>query len=127
MRTERSCLVMVVSLLTGVLWGASVARAATYGEQMNPTGDPIGGGPGYRDIIRPADADVVVSSARELLDALAAASAGQVVYVSDDARIDLTGVSQIIIPGRVTLAGGRGRGGSLGALIYSGSRHPDQD
>ncbi|MCK5661733.1 MAG: hypothetical protein KAH86_10250, partial [Methanosarcinales archaeon] len=40
-------------------------------------------------------------------------------YVTDSASIDLTSESNIAIPAGVTLASGRGRGGSLGALLYA--------
>src|SRR5690606_10386387 len=78
------------------------ARAQSFAEQLNPTGDPIGGGPGYSDIKDPATADFVVSSKAALLSALAQAEAGQVVYVDDAAEIDLSDEQDIVIPGGVT-------------------------
>jgi hypothetical protein len=92
----------------------------TYGAESNPTGEPVGGGAGYGRIVEPAEADVVVRSADELLGALAAESPDRrVVYVADDAVIDLTAHEKIVIPPGTTLASGRGRDGSFGALLFS--------
>ena len=94
----------------------------SYGAESNPTGEPIGGGTGYSRIVTPNAATAVVSTADELIRALAAAAEGTaktVIYVADDACVDLTAYSDISIPGNVTLAGGRGRDGSEGALIYT--------
>ena len=88
---------------------------------MNPTGDPIGGGPGYRDIRSPEKAAFVVATREELVAALAKAQAGQLIYVRDEAAIDMTGADDQTLPGEVTLASGRGRGTSQGALIFSNS------
>ena len=113
------------AILAALCLAARGAPGQTYSRQMNPTGDPIGGGPGYRDIKSAAGADYVVSTRDELLGALGKASAGQLIYVKDDAEIDMTGRLNVAIPGGVTLASGRGRGGCLGGLIHSGSRHRD--
>ncbi|MBN1771514.1 MAG: hypothetical protein JXB32_09650 [Deltaproteobacteria bacterium] len=88
-----------------------------YGAEINLTGEPLGGGPGYSRILDPADADFVVSTADELLAALAAAVAGSAIYVADAAEIDLDGHDHLDLPGGVTLASGRGRDGSAGGLI----------
>lgn len=99
-----------------------------YGAGVNPTGDPIGGGEGYSRIVAPDSADYVVSTTAGLLAALSRASSGDVVYVEDGARINLTGREDIAVGRGVTLASGRGRGGSEGALLYaddtSASRFP---
>ncbi|MGC9319468.1 MAG: PKD domain-containing protein [Armatimonadota bacterium] len=92
---------------------------------MNPTGDPIGGGPGYRSIADPDGATAVVRTPQGLLEALQAATAGDVVYVDDSAEVDMTGIEMVEVPGGVTLASGRGRDGSRGGLIYSDSRYPN--
>ena len=89
----------------------------TFGCEANPTGDPIGGGAGYRDIR--TTGDFVVRTKKALLDALKKAKAGQVVFVPDGVEIDLTGQRNIRIPGGVTLAGARGRNGSPGARIFT--------
>ena len=89
----------------------------TFGAEVNPTGNPIGGGKGYQRLI--VRCDYVVKTLKELLAALKEANAGQVVYVNDNIEIDMTGKQKIVIPGGVTVASGRGRGGSKGALLYS--------
>jgi hypothetical protein len=89
----------------------------TFGAEANPTGNPIGGGKGYQRLI--VRCDYVVKTLKELLAALKEANAGQVVYVNDNAEIDMTGKQKIVIPGGVTVASGRGCGDSKGALLYS--------
>ena len=111
--------VSVLALLAIVSVLLSPGHAETYGEQLNPTGDPIGGGPGYRDIKASDGADFVVSTKEELIEALRKAKSGMLIYVRDDAKIDMTGSIDKTIPGGVTLASGRGRNGSQGALIFS--------
>jgi hypothetical protein len=78
-----------------------------------------GGGDGYPDAIA-ADARCmeIVTTKAELVSALGAAQSGDVVYVADDAAIDLTGES-LCIPGGVWLAGGRGIDGAAGGLVYT--------
>jgi hypothetical protein len=110
-----------------------------YGAEANPTGNPIGGGEGYTDIIEPGAADFLVSTKSELLNAideiasggtsadivgelpirLAGVTPGKTIYVADEAKIDMTGEKNIVIPAGVTLASGRGRDGSPGGLIYT--------
>ena len=77
-----------------------------------------GGGEDYPDVVHPACATVVVESFEQLEVAFESARPGDVVYVADHAAIDMTGRS-LCIPGGVTLASGRGRDGSAGALFYS--------
>lgn len=97
------------------------ALYADIGAEWNPTGNPIGGGPGYSDSVRHQDADYIVSTKTELLNALSSASNGDIVYVVDSAEINMNG-SVGVIPAGVTLASGRGRtlGDTIswGALIY---------
>jgi hypothetical protein len=88
-----------------------------FGAEVNPTGEPIGGGKGYGRLVR--QSDYRVKTLEELIAALKEAKSGQIVYVDDNAEIDVTGKEKIVIPGGVTVAGGRGRGGSEGALLYS--------
>ena len=119
-------------LLTAPLPGAPPATrpAETFGAEANPTGDAIGGGKGYRRIV--PRRDVTVRTPDELIAALKKARTGQVVYVADEAKLDLTpvvraGKTPLLIPGGVTLASGRGRArdagdageASAGALIFS--------
>jgi len=94
---------------------------STVGAEWNPTGNPIGGGPGYCDSVRHQDADYFVSTKSELLSALANATAGDIVYINDNAVIDMDGATGSV-PSGVTLASGRGRTlgdtTSWGALLY---------
>jgi hypothetical protein len=89
----------------------------SFGAETNPTGDAIGGGKGYRRLV--TESDYQVKTLEELLAALKKAKSGQIVYVNDQAEINVTGNQKIVIPGGVTVASGRGRGGSEGALLYS--------
>ncbi len=107
------------ALITGRLaYGAPAAEAPeAFGCEANPTGDPIGGGKGYRRIY--TSGDITVKSVEELVAALKAAKPGQVVYIPEGARIDLTETETLAIPEGVTLAGSRGAGESVGALLVS--------
>lgn len=87
------------------------------GCEANPTGNPIGGGEGYEPIF--TCGDFTVTSKRELLDALQQAQPGQVIFFPDGVEIDLTGTDRVPLPGSVTLAGTRGRGGSAGARLFT--------
>lgn len=93
-----------------------------YGADAERFG-PIGGGPGYGNGVDPSDCSVSVASRDDLIAALAAASAGDVVCIEGTAELDFTDVvmsgQAIRLPGGVTLASDRGRGGSLGALLFS--------
>jgi len=92
------------------------------GAEWNPTGNPIGGGPGYSDSLRHQDADFYVVDKIGLLSALSNAGPGSIIYVADWAEIDMTGEITQNISERVTLASGRGRiigdTTSWGGLIY---------
>jgi hypothetical protein len=89
----------------------------TYGADTNPTGNPVGGGQGYTAVI--SRYTYLVTNKEELLATLQKALRGDIVYLADTARVDLTGMREIEIAGGVTLASGRGRDGSEGGLIYS--------
>lgn len=101
---------------------ASVTVDGTvYGAQADEVG-PIGGGEGYTRII--TEGDWVATNIDELLDALAKAKPGQVVFIPGETEIDLTArvyIEKLVleIPAGVTLAGNRGQDGSAGALICS--------
>ncbi|MHC4799502.1 MAG: right-handed parallel beta-helix repeat-containing protein [Planctomycetota bacterium] len=88
-----------------------------FGAEVNPTGNPIGGGKRYSRLV--TQSDYLVKTLEELRAALKEAKAGQVVYVNDNTEINVTGEQKIVIPGGVTIASGRGQGGSKGALLYS--------
>lgn len=92
-----------------------------YGAKPNDLG-PIGGGEGYTMPILKGDFEA--TNLDELLDALAQAKSGQVVYIPDETKIDLTTrvyIDKLIleIPAGVTLAGNRGYQGSKGGLLLS--------
>jgi|SRR5919109_644092 hypothetical protein len=131
MQIMKPLLVAYSLLCVATLWSPaahadSAALAVTIGlhdvyhnAEFNPTGNPIGGGPGYSRIVDTTKPNVVVVDNRaDLVRALTTAVSGAVIYVRDDAVIDLTGADPITIPGGVTLASGRGKGGSRGALLY---------
>ncbi len=92
-----------------------------YGAKPDERG-PIGGGPGYLNVVR--SGDFTARTVEELAAALKLAKAGQVVFVPGDAELDCTDLIfvedfHVEIPAGVTLAGDRGYRGSPGALIYS--------
>ena len=113
---------LLVPLLAGLRAAPALTQEVpeTFGCEANPTGDPIGGGPGYRDIR--TGGDFTVRTAEELQKALKAAKPTQVIFVPDGVEIDLTGWSHVLIPGGVTLAGTRGANGSPGARIFTRQR-----
>jgi len=112
--------VLLAGLVIAGILVLSVVFSETFGAEPNPTGNPIGGGPGYSRIISPTDASVkyIVSTKDQLLTALARAQPGEVIFVPGDANIDLTGTWGTVIPAGVTLAGDRGRNGSPGGRIF---------
>jgi hypothetical protein len=92
----------------------------TFGAESNPTGNPLGGGAGYRQVYTENDvqATYIADTKDEFLSALARATAGDVIYVPERANIDLTGVMGTSIPGGVTIASNRGVNGSMGGRIF---------
>ncbi len=99
--------------------GAALAESVeeTFGCEANSTGDPIGGGPGYRDI--KTSGDFTVRTPAELEAAFKEAKAGQVIFIPDGVEMDLTGKQGLAIPAGVTLAGTRGLKDSLGARLFT--------
>jgi hypothetical protein len=91
-----------------------------YGAEANPTGNPIGGGSGYSNII--TSGDYSVRTREELLAALKSAQAGQVIYIEPTANIDMGGGTygtlSLGVPSGVTIASDRGWNGSPGGRIY---------
>ncbi len=65
-----------------------------------------------------------MSTKSELLSALSSAVSGDIIYINDAVEINLTTETDIMIPGGVTLASGRGNGSSQGALLYSNNINP---
>lgn len=113
--TDRLVLAVLLTFLGTTL--AYSQMPETFGCEANPTGDPIGGGVGYRDI--KTTGDFIVRTLDELLTALKTAKAGQIIFVPDGVEINMTGRKAIDVPAGVTLAGTRGWGYSLGARLYT--------
>ena len=85
-------------------------------------GYPLGGGAGYREVVRPTGSPA--RNLDELLEALAGARSGDTVHVAGDAVIECTErihVEELVLelPGGVTLASDRGIRGAPGGLIRS--------
>lgn len=114
---RRTYLALGAAAVAGAVGVGSVPTTAAA--DPAPEDTEIGGGEGYDSIVSPEDADVIVSTREELLSALDEES--RTIYVDDDAEIDLS-ARRITIPGGVTLASGRGRDGSAGALITANER-----
>ncbi len=92
-----------------------------YGAKPDPRG-AIGGAVGYQGIV--TKGDYTVKDLDGLLEALARAQAGEVVFLPGEMEIDLTAriyIEQLVleVPTGVTLAGNRGQDGSAGALLRS--------
>ncbi|WP_339922270.1 hypothetical protein [uncultured Cyclobacterium sp.] len=92
-----------------------------YGAKPNDLG-PIGGGEGYKMPI--VKGDYEVTNLDELLDALSKVKSGEIVFIPDEIRIDLTTrvfIEGLVleIPEGVTLAGNRGYRGSKGGMLLS--------
>ena len=98
----------------------TVMPRVTFGAESNPTGNPLGGGAGYRQVYSEHDARVtyIVDSRDEFLSALAGAKAGNVIYIPENASIDLSGILGTPIPEGVTIASNRGEHGSQGGRIF---------
>jgi len=94
---------------------ARVERDEGLGCEGNPTGDPVGGGPGYRAIF--TNGDFIVRTTAELLGALQHAKPGQRIFIPAGATIDLGGQENIDLPPGITLAGTRGLNDSTGGRI----------
>jgi PKD repeat protein len=90
-----------------------------YGADANPTGNPIGGGAGYSEII--TSGDYTCANKREFLAALAIATSGDVIYIPSTASINLTGLYDVNVPAGITIASNRGSGGSTGGRIFTSS------
>lgn len=116
-----------VSFIAGSDCQTLLTNGEIFSSKLNPTGSPIGGGECYANIINKSSANFIVNNKASLKEALQNAVSGQIIYVEDSAIIDLTGEKNLSIPGGVTLASGRGKNGSLGALLYSNSFFPEAE
>lgn len=99
----------------------TIIKGKRYGAWADKQG-PIGGGRGYKRVVKRGD--VTVRTLEQLIDALAKAEKGQVIFIPGDVVIDFTEFAHIDkfvlnIPAGVTLASDRGLGKSLGALLES--------
>ncbi len=92
------------------------ASGAIYGAGANPTGNPIGGGPGYNHYY-PASGATVVTSPAELTSALAAAKSGDVVWIPDGTTITISSGYGKTVKSGVVLASNRGQNGAAGGKI----------
>jgi hypothetical protein len=122
-RDRRILMKIGLTLCTCLMFLVLCATKCPYtGAEWNPTGNPIGGGPGYSDSIRHQAADYVVHNIVQLSSALSAADYGSVIYIWDTCRINMNGLPVKFIPPWVTVASGRGRTlndtVSWGALLY---------
>ncbi|WP_160152923.1 VCBS repeat-containing protein [Microbulbifer sp. ALW1] len=127
---------MIVLRNSLIFIGLIVFTSNTRAElSINHTNNPIGGGENYSNLIHPNDATYFIKynvnlSEKEkeddvkeqLLKILPSANWGDIIYIADDVKIDLTGKWNITVPPGVTLASGRGREGSLGALLMTTER-----
>ena len=66
---------------------------------------------------KPEDRAIIVKDSAELIRALKIAGV-KIIYIKDNAKINMTGQKKIPIPSGVTLASGRGNGLLKGALLY---------
>ena len=112
MKKEAVILVPILALAS-----CAVSAEEQFGAWPNPTGDPIGGGMNYSRIVTSGDYNV--STLDELVGALGKAVSGQIVFVDSDAAIDMSAVSDIVIPAGVTLASRRDGEKEPGAVLYS--------
>lgn len=100
--------------------------AQTYGAEVNLTGEPIGGGEGYREIFPEEMADHIVSDQsglKKLFDGIEdeenkEAHEGDIVFVDDSFEITDSTTFEINVD-NITIASNRGVGGSPGAEIRS--------
>lgn len=113
-------LVAAGAALTTSLHAAKPTAASPYAATVDPapSDTPIGGGDQYSDSVTRDDADTIVKTRSGLLTAFDRAVQDEIIYIDDDAEIDLSNDSHLTLPEGVTLASGRGVDGSRGALLY---------
>lgn len=85
----------------------------------SPADSQIGGGQSYANPVPKTRADEIVDTKSALLTALNEASSDDVVWVANDAEIDLSGEMSIDTADGVTLASDRGQDGAAGGLLYT--------
>lgn len=102
--------------------GQGGAGAGQGSGGASASGAASGAGGSEAPVVDPPPSNIArvdVATVDELLAALAAATPGSVVYVADDAELDLTGLEDIHIPGQVTLMSGGVFGGVGGAKLFT--------
>jgi len=114
----------IVTTLRGIPASSEIVTTLRGIPASSLMSNPVGGGFGYKRIVDNTRGDVTIVSndpfGQALRDTLTNATAGDVVYVDDNEEIDLSrDKTPIEIHEGVTLASGRGRDDSLGALIYT--------
>lgn len=118
----RLAILLLISFLSSVNTGiAAELSDEVFGAADDGLG-PLGGGTGYKRLV--VKYDYMVKTETELIDSLKKATPGQVVYVDDNAELDFSPWVVVedlvmVIPAKVTLASGRGKNGSKGALLCS--------
>ncbi len=103
--------------ISGVGDFVGTASAAMQYDPM-PEQYEVGGGIEYDNDVTSADADYVVNSKSGLESALSSAGPDDVVWVENDAEIDLTGEQDLELSSGATLASARGIDGKRGALLH---------
>src|SRR3990170_789071 len=67
-----------------------------FGADINPTGNPIGGGKGYKKFV--TEIHYKVKTYKELIRAIKKSKPFRTIYIDDNAVIDMTGKERISIP-----------------------------
>jgi len=101
-----------------ILFGCRINDTKHIGATNNMKSTALGGGKMYKQKIIKSG-DVIITNKASLFANLKRAKTGQTLYIQDDIRLDLSGHKLIKIPAGVTMASGRGKNKSNGALIYS--------
>lgn len=100
-----------------------LCQTFVFGQNPN-----VGGGEDYNNWVeKPKNRADIVYNAGQLIAKLKTASKGSVVYIDDNAEINLDGYSNIEIKSGVILASGRGRDGSLGAKLVRTQKVKDEE
>jgi hypothetical protein len=118
-RRRQKLAYVVAVLMALIVMPRSIFGQPTAGAPLVGSLGPVGGGSGYSDFVLASQAQYLVETTDELVDAFAAVQPGEIIYVADDAEIEIRSRSQLdlILPAGAILASGRGRNGSPGAVI----------
>lgn len=93
---------------------------STITQTNDPVGKPYGGGSGYFPIITAVECNIIIenNNFNSFKTILENANYGDRIYINDNLEIEIPAEGTLTIPDGVTLASGRGKNGSLGALLY---------